>query len=290
MHELIEAHQKTYIFNNEIVHHIVFTSLNIIVYIFCTWLGIKLIDKLVDKLSEVLKKRDDNNILLRFMPLLRKVTKILFAFVFLVFVLQMYGFSVSTLVTGIGVGGVVFGLAAQKTIINIFGSVSLIVDNAYKVGDYIAVSASVGKNDVEGFVEDITLRSTKIRCLDGTLYNIPNGNISDGVVKNYSHLKHRLFKETINLTYSTTSEQIEKAKEICLSVLKAHPSMKGSFSVQVSALNSYSVDLQLLANIKPVALLEVFKVKNDILSEIYKQFNENGIAFAFPTQTIELKQ
>ena len=276
--------------SHNIVKSILFTILNAIIYFFLMWLGLLLIDKIVDKTTEALKKRDTENILLRFMPLLRKTVKIAFGIVFTVAVLQLYGFSVSTLVAGIGVGGVVFGLAAQKTIINIFGSVSLIIDNAYKVGDYICVNFSIGGKDVEGYVEDITLRSTKIRSLDGTIYNIPNGNISDGVVKNYTQMKKRLFNETINLTYSTTPEKIEKAKKICAEVLTSHPEILGNYNVNLCSLNSYSVDIKLLADMKPVGLAQLYKIKNDILLEIFKQFNENGIEFAFPTQTIELKQ
>ena len=287
--EFIKNH-KDFILHNELLHHIVFTTLNIIILCFFLWLGLNLIDKIEVKLIEILKKRDTNSILLRFMPLLNKVSKVVFVFVFVVIALQMYGFSVSTLVAGIGVGGVVFGLAAQKTIINIFGSVSLIIDNAYKVGDYICINTSLNGKDVEGYVEDITLRSTKIRNLDGTLYNIPNGNISEGVVKNYSQMKKRLFKEIINLTYSTTPEKIEQAKQICNNVLEVHPEILGNHSVSVAALNSYSVDLQILADMKPVGLAQLYKIKNDILLEIFKQFNENNIDFAFPTQTIELKQ
>ena len=94
----------------------------------------------------------------------------------------------------------------------------------------------------------------------------------------------------INLTYSITPEKIEQAKEICTNILTSHPEILGNYSVSISALNSYSVDLQLLADMKPVGLAQLYKIKNDILVEIYKQFNENGIDFAFPTQTIELKQ
>ena len=254
------------------------------------WLGLLLIDKSVDKITSALKKRDTESILLRFMPLLRKVAKIAFGLVFTVAVLQLYGFSVSTLVAGIGVGGVVFGLAAQKTIINVFGSVSLIIDNAYKVGDYICVNFSLDGKDVEGYVEDITLRSTKIRNLDGTMYNVPNGNIADGVVKNYSQMKKRLFREKINLTYSTTPEQIEQAKAICVEVLTSHPEVLGNYNVNLCALNSYSVDIQLMADMKPMGLAQLYKVKNDILIEIFGRFNQNNISFAFPTQTIELKK
>ena len=276
--------------SHNIYKSIFFTIVNLIIFCFFMWLGMLLIDKVVDKATEALKKRDTDSILLRFMPLLRKTSKVVFGVVFIVAVLQLYGFSVSTLVAGIGVGGVVFGLAAQKTIINIFGSVSLIIDNAYKVGDYICVSYSLDGKDVEGYVEDITLRSTKIRNLDGTIYNIPNGNISDGVVKNYTQMKKRLFKETINLTYSTTPEKIEQAKAICVEVLTSHPEILGNYNVNLCALNSYSVDIKLLADMKPVGLAQLYKIKNDILLEIFKRFNENGIEFAFPTQTVELKQ
>ena len=290
MIDLIEEHQKHFLFNNETIHHVIFTTLNILMFVALAYIGLKIIDKFVNKLTDILKKRNDNNLLLRFMPLLRKVTKICFILVFAVFVLQIYGFSVSTLVTGIGVGGVVFGLAAQKTIINIFGSVSLIVDNAYKVGDYIVISSSIAGKDAEGYVEDISLRSTKIRNLDGTILNIPNGNISEGVVKNYSQMKKRLFRETINLTYSTPVDKIEQAKAICLEVLEANDAILGNHSVEVSGLNAYSVDLQILADMKPVGLAQLYKIRNDLFLQIFERFKQNGIEFAFPTQTIELKQ
>ncbi|MBQ7450562.1 mechanosensitive ion channel family protein [bacterium] len=272
------------------IKSILYTILNFVIYCFLMWLGLTLIDKFIDKITAALKKRDTESLLLRFMPLLRKTAKIAFGLVFTVAVLQLYGFSVSTLVAGIGVGGVVFGLAAQKTIINIFGSVSLIIDNAYKVGDYICVSYSLDGKDVEGYVEDITLRSTKIRSLEGTMYNVPNGNISEGVVKNYTQMKKRLFKEKINLTYSTTTEKIEQAKAICVEVLTSHPEVLGNYNVNLCSLSSYSVDIQILADMKPMGLAQLYKVKNDILMDIFKRFNENGIDFAFPTQTIELKQ
>lgn len=280
---------KKYIIENDILNKVFFTLLNIIILAFLIWVGLKLIDKGVFKLTQVLKKRD-NSILLRFMPLLNKVVKICFVFIFVVLALQLYGFSVSTLVAGIGVGGVVFGLAAQKTIINVFGSVSLIVDNAYKVGDYICINIAIDGKDIEGTVEDITLRSTKIRGLDGTIFNIPNGNISEGVVKNYTQMKKRYLKEYINLTYSVTSEQIEKAKQICIDALNSISEVKEGFSVTVSALNSYSVDLQIVADVEPVNINKLYEIKNDLFTQIYKKFNENGIEFAFPTQTIELKQ
>ena len=290
MIDLIEEHQKHFLFNNETFHHIVFTGLNILMFVVLAYAGLKLIDKFIDKLTETIKKRNDNNLLVRFMPLLRKVTKICFVLVFGVFVLQIYGFSVSTLVTGIGVGGVVFGLAAQKTITNIFGSVSLIVDNAYKVGDYIVISSSIAGKDAEGYVEDISLRSTKIRNLDGTILNIPNGNISEGIVKNYSQMKKRLFRETVNLTYSTPVDKIEQAKLICIEALKSNDAILGNYSVEVSGLNAYSVDLQIIADMKPVGLAQLYKIRNDLFLYIFNKFNENGIEFAFPTQTVEIKQ
>ena len=103
-------------------------------------------------------------------------------------------------------------------------------------------------------------------------------------------MKKRLFKEKINLTYSTTTEKIEQAKAICVEVLTSHPEVLGNYNVNLCSLSSYSVDIQILADMKPMGLAQLYKVKNDILMDIFKRFNENGIDFAFPTQTIELKQ
>ncbi len=133
--------------------------------------------------NKILLKQEDTTIL-GFMPLIDKLLKITIVFLALATILQSHGYSVTSLIAGFGITGLAIGFGAQSTISNLFGSFSLLADKAYKVGDYIIINQSIKDKAAEGIVEDINLRSTKIRCSDGGLLIIPNNIIANGVVKN----------------------------------------------------------------------------------------------------------
>lgn len=135
--------------------------------------------------NKIFSKQGDTTIL-GFMPLIDKVLKITVAFLAIATVLQNHGYSITSLIAGFGVTGLAVGFGAQATIANVFGSFALLSDKAYKLGDYIVISQSIQDKPVEGIVEDINLRSTKIRTADGGLVIVPNNTVATGVVKNIS--------------------------------------------------------------------------------------------------------
>ena len=133
--------------------------------------------------NKVLIKQSDTTIL-GFMPIIDKVLKITILFLAVATVMQSHGFSITSLIAGFGITGLAVGLGAQITIANFFGSFALLADKAYKIGDYIIINQTVHDKGVEGVVEDINLRSTKIRSADGGLIIVPNNIVANGVVKN----------------------------------------------------------------------------------------------------------
>ena len=135
--------------------------------------------------EKILSKQSDTTIL-GFMPIVDKVLKLTIVFLAFATVLQSHGVSISSLIAGFGITGLAVGLGAQITIANFFGSFSLLADKAYKIGDYIIINQTVQDKAVEGVVEDINLRSTKIRTSDGGLIIVPNNIVAYGVVKNVS--------------------------------------------------------------------------------------------------------
>lgn len=135
--------------------------------------------------NKILSKQSDTTIL-GFMPLIERTLKITFIFLAIATILQSHGYSVASLIAGFGITGLAVGFGAQATISNVFGSFSLLADKAYKLGDYIVINQTVHDKAVEGIVEDINLRSTKIRSTDGSLLIIPNNIVANGVVKNVS--------------------------------------------------------------------------------------------------------
>lgn len=137
--------------------------------------------------DKILIKQADTTIL-GFMPILDKVVKATILFIAVATVMQSHGISITSLIAGFGITGLAVGLGAQITIANIFGSFALLADKAYKISDYIIINQTVHDKAVEGVVEDINLRSTKIRTADGGLVIVPNNIVANGVVKNVSQV------------------------------------------------------------------------------------------------------
>lgn len=157
------------------------TSVFVVVFILFKCIGI-----FNNNLKNKLLAKQGDTTLLGFIPLVDKLLKITVVFLAVATILQNHGFSITSLIAGFGVTGLAVGFGAQITIANVFGSFSLLADKAYKVGDYIVINQSVHDKPVEGFVEDINLRSTKIRSSDGGLLIVPNNIVANGVVKNIS--------------------------------------------------------------------------------------------------------
>lgn len=148
----------------------------------------KALDIFNRNLKEKVLIRHSDTTMLGFMPIIDKVLKATILFIAIATILQSHGFSITSLVAGFGITGLAVGLGAQITIANIFGSFALLADKAFKIGDYIIINQTVQDKAVEGIVEDINLRSTKIRTADGGLVIVPNNIVANGVVKNVSQV------------------------------------------------------------------------------------------------------
>lgn len=157
--------------------------ISIIIIVFILF---KLIDIFNQNLKNKIFAKHADTTILGFLPLVDKLLKATIIFLAIATILQSHGYSITSLIAGFGITGLAVGFGAQATIANIFGSFSLLADKAYKIGDYIVINQCVHEKSVEGIVEDINLRSTKIRCSDGGLVIIPNNLVANGVVKNIS--------------------------------------------------------------------------------------------------------
>ncbi len=264
--------------------------IRVIFYIVITSLGINIIGRFSKNLSQILKQKDSNNLLLRFLPLLDNVIKVVFLFFVVIIFLKRYGIEATSLLAGIGIGGLAIGFAAKETIANLFGSVALILDNAYKVGDYIYISQDIMGKNVEGTVVDINLRSTKLRTMDNSLIIIPNNITANQVVSNISRRNKRLISETITLTYNVNKEIIKLAIELAYDILNTNQNIdKANMHVSLESLGEYSVNILILAYSNKTSYYEYLDVKQELLFSIYDKFSENNIDFAYPTKTIEIK-
>jgi len=246
-----------------------------------------LLSKAVDLGVSVLKARaarTESTLDDQLVPLLGKSLK-WFVWVIggLLFLQNVLNYNISSLIAGLGIGGLALAFAAQDTIANIFGAVMIFLDRPFKVGD------AVNLEGFEGAVEAIGLRSTRIRTWDGTLVTIPNRTVASANINNLAARPMRRTNFTIGLVYDTPTEKLEEALEILRDILKNHPAT-GQYRAYFNRFGDFSLNILVQHWCKVMDYEEYLKSLEEINFAIKRRFEEAGLEFAFPTQTIALKK
>ena len=254
--------------------------LGIVINIIIISVLFRLTDMFINKLKARFINPDNSATLAHVFPILEKVIKTLIFFFITASFLQSQGYSLTSLIAGFGITGLAVGFAAQQTIASMFGTLAILTDKVFKIGDYIRV------NNIEGTVENITLHSTKVRTLDNFMVTIPNNIIDSNVVENISRAKKRKIQVVFGITYNTSEEKIQKAIAIIKSVMKSRHDVTQDFRVNLDALDSSSINIKLFGYVKTSSIITLEKVRSEILFEVIKQFRAERIEFAFPSQTV----
>jgi len=191
---------------------------------------------------------------------------------------------ITSILAGIGIGGLALGLAAQDTIRNFFGSLMIFADKPFNVGELISL------NDKLGTVQEVGVRTTKVKTLDGHLLTVPNGVLANTTIHNIGKRQfiRRVFSVTI--TYDTPPDRVDRAIEILKEILDNHEGMNEDFPPRVffDDLNADSLNLICFYWYHPPDYWSYMSFTEKVNREIFRRFNEEGIDFAFPTQTIHL--
>ena len=200
--------------------------------------------------------------------------------------LDNIGFNVSTLLAGLGIGGLAVALAAQDTLKNLFASIMILLDKPYRVGQRIVVKGH------DGVVEEIGLRSTKMRLLTGHLTTIPNDEMARIDVENIGRRPHIRRLTNISITYDTPPEKVEKAISIILEILDDHEGMDPEFPPRAyfNEFNSTSLNLIVIYWYHPADYWGFMQHSQKVNLQIMQRFEEEDIKFAFPTTTTYLTQ
>jgi MscS family membrane protein len=213
---------------------------------------------------------------------IRKGIKAFLLVIAVLVTMQNLGVNVTAAVASLSIGGLALGLAAQDTLANLFGAVAIFADKPFRVGDRIKLDA------VDGMVEGIGLRSTRVRNLDGHLVTIPNKTMGNATITNVAARPNIKTEMNLGLTYDTPTEKVKRATAILEEVYRAHPMTADvlvSFNrFDASALNIFVVHWW--NGVEPKAQLAGMQELN---LEIKRRFEVEGIEFAFPTQTIHLR-
>lgn len=218
-------------------------------------------------------------------PLIRKTLKALVIIVGTLFVLRDgLNFDILPFLTGISIGGVAVALAAQDTIKNFFGSIMIFIDKPFQVGDWVT------SGDIDGTVEEVGFRSTRIRTFRNSVMYVPNGKIADAVVDNHGLRRYRRFFSTLTITYDTPPELIEEFVKGLQEIVLAHPkTRKDYFNIFFNNLSAYSQDVMFYIFFEVPTWPEELKARHEILLQIVKLANALGVRFAFPTQTLHME-
>jgi len=247
-----------------------------------TWLIARVIDSLIEEYIVPIVTKSESDLDDQLLPILRKTIKAVLWIFGIVIALSNSGFDVAALIAGLGIGGLALALAAQDTVKNIFGGIMVFLDKPFKIKDRIKV------NGMDGVVEEIGVRSTRLRTLEGRLITIPNGQFSDNAVENVSLEPTRKVNISLGLTYDTTPEQMENAMNIIKDIIKANSKVEDDALVAFNAWGDFAMGIQVIYYISSPDF--IFSAQSEINLEILKLFNAEGLEFAFPTQTIYKKE
>ncbi len=219
------------------------------------------------------------------LPIAARLAKIAVVAMLVIAVLSNFGLPVASLLAGLGVGGVALALAAQKTVENLFGAVSIGVDRPFRIGDLVKVG------DLQGHVESIGLRSTRIRTLDRTVVTLPNGGLADSRVESLAERDRICLRTVVGLEYGTKETTIRTViAEIDDLLRKDVRVFPDSIAVRFKALAAHSLDIEVSACMM-TADFDVFQDwRQEILLAIMGIIERVGARFAFPTQTVHLVQ
>lgn len=215
-------------------------------------------------------------------PIIRKTLKVFIVVVAVLLTAQNMGVNITSLIASLSIGGLAVGLAAQDTLANVFGAVSVLVDKPFRVGDRIKLDS------IDGTVEAIGLRSTRIRHLDGYLITVPNKTIGNATITNVSRRPTIKTEMNIGVTYDTPTEKLQRAVEIIKEVYRSHP-LTADLSVSFNKFADSALNINVVHfwnSTDPKAYLEGMQAMN---LQLKKRFDDERIEFAFPSQTIYVK-
>lgn len=215
-----------------------------------------------------------------------KTLKIFIFAVGLVAILQEWNINVSAFIASLGLGGLAFALAAKDTAANLFGGLTILADKSLKIDDWIKVG------DVEGTVEDIGLRTIKVRTFEKSLVTVPNQIVANNPIENFSRRDIRRIKMRIGLTYSTTKEQMDKILNDIRNMLKSHPGIEKSATMIVNfdQFEDSSLSIFIYCFTNTANWQKYLEIKEDINLKIMDIVEKAGAEFAFPSQSIYIEK
>ena len=256
------------------------TGMLIVVSLLILWTIIRLTDFFIEFIKNRLSQ---DKFAMQFVPLLHRLLRVVLICLGVVFIAQNVGLNVGSLLAGLGIGGLAVALAAQDALGNFFGSVMLLIDRPFQIGDWVKVG------EVDGDVERMGFRSTGIRTWEKSLVSIPNKALSNSVIENYSKMNKRRVKQLLGLTYDTQPETLLRFVEGVESILRNSPVVHQEYMlVKFTKFGDSALEILVYYFTTTTVWLDYLTVAQENNCSFLRLASELGVSFAFPTRTLHL--
>ncbi len=251
----------------------------VITAIAVVWFGLRLVDGIAD-LAVARMQRHQRRQIVSVIILARRTVKFLLLAFAGIGILGTFGIDVTTGIAALGIGGIALALGAQKTVENLVGSVTIIADRPLQVGDFVKVG------DVVGTVEDVGIRSSRIRTGERTVVTVPNGDLSARQIENFAERDRFLFNPVIAIAFGTPSAKLREAIGIVQQVLLDQEKMAEGARARLGNITDRAFNIEVFSYIDVPSFDEQVVIREDLLLTIYERLEAAGIKLAFPSQTI----
>ncbi len=246
------------------------------------WFGIRLSDGVLGRWAEKATATDsklDDQVI----PILRRTIKVFLILLGLAMFLQNMGYSVGSLLAGLGIGGAAIAFASKDTLANLFGAIVIFLDRPFELGDWVEIG------DQEGTVEEVGLRTTRIRTFANSLITMPNANLTTTPINNWSKMQKRRISITIGVTYDTPPDKVEQAVQAIRDLIAGYDDFRQDFwMVHFKGFGPSSQDIMVYCFTTTTVWVEFMAAQERFLLDISRRFQALGVSFAFPTQTVHV--
>jgi len=244
--------------------------------------------KLVDILGAYMDKaakQTQNTLDDQLVPLVRKILKTFVIVIGVIAILRGFRFDIWPLLTGLSIGGLAFALAAQDTLKNLFGSLMIFMDRPFQIGDWVT------SGEIDGTVEEVGFRSTRVRTFRDSVMYVPNSIISNSMVDNHGKRQYRRFFTRLSITYDTPARLIEVFVQGVERIVQEHPeTRKDYYNIFLNDYAASSLDIMLYIFFAVPTWNDELRCRQEIMLEVNKLAEHLGVRFAFPTQTLMIEQ
>lgn len=248
-----------------------------------TWLIARVVDALIREYLVPYAEKSESKLDDHLVPMVRKGLRSVIWVLGVIVALNNAGYNVGALLAGLGIGGLALAMAAKDTVANFFGGVSVLTDKPFLVGDRIRIDG------YDGTVLEVGIRSTRIRTLEGPMLVVPNHKFTDSLLENVTAEPSRRIRHELGLTYGTAPEQMELALKILNEIIDADQEvLEQDRLVSFTSYGAFSLNILFICYIRKSA--DIFGTQSMVNLDILKRFNEAGLDFAFPTQTLHVQQ